>query len=226
MDAVQSIMFKHDPDFLVLVYTQLMMGFLFFQPAPKRIEIIGLGGGSLAKYCVKYLPEAHVIAIEINPKVIALRNQFSIPMDNERFQVVCANGADYVRDHVEKVDVLLVDGFKSHGQAASLCNTEFYANCYARLNDGGIMAVNFLQDGEHDDTYLSRIRDCFNDKVLQIDCKNRANKIAFAYKGDHFPPSPAYLQELIDVLSPKHRLPLHNIVEKIALSIQESVQPS
>jgi spermidine synthase len=77
--------------------------------------------------------------------VIALRNQFSIPPDNEHFKVICANGADYVRNHTEKVDALLIDGFKLNGQPESLSSADFYNNCYAKLNDGGVMAVNLYK---------------------------------------------------------------------------------
>ena len=55
---VQSAMSITDPYRLMLEYTQAMMGFLLFNPSPKTIEIIGLGGGSLAKYCHKFVPES------------------------------------------------------------------------------------------------------------------------------------------------------------------------
>ncbi|MGZ8163229.1 MAG: spermine/spermidine synthase domain-containing protein [Methylobacter sp.] len=224
MDAMQSAMIKDDPECLVLGYTHTMMGFLFFQPEPERIEMIGLGGGSLAKYCLRYLPDAHFTAIEINPKVIALRNQFSIPPDNEHFKVICAKGADYVRNHTEKVDVLLIDGFKLNGQPESLSSADFYNNCYAKLNDGGVMVVNLLADDNHYDTYTSRIRNSFKNKVLLVDAETQGNKIAFACKGDNFPPSFADIQKLVCALGPKHRLPLQSIAQKIFLSIRETAK--
>ncbi len=219
--AIQSLMIKNDPEFLALGYTKTMMGFLFFQPNPKSIAMIGLGGGALAKYCLRYLNDAHFTAIEINPKVIALRNQFSIPPDNERFKVICANGADYVRNHTEKVDVLLIDGFKLNGQPESLSSADFYNNCYAKLNDGGVMAVNLLKDCYYA-TYTSRIRSSFKNKVLLVDAETQGNKIAFACKGGNFPPSFADIQKLVCALGPKHRLPLQSIAQKIFLSIRET----
>ncbi|MGZ8174982.1 MULTISPECIES: spermine/spermidine synthase domain-containing protein [Methylobacter] len=226
MPSIQSIMIKNDPECLVLGYTQSMMGFLFFQPKPERIEMIGLGGGSLAKYCLRYLTDTHFTAIEINPKVIALRNKFSIPPDNERFKVICANGADYVRNRTEKVDVLLIDGFKLNGQPESLSSVDFYDNCYAKLNDGGVMVVNLLEDGSYYDTYTARILDSFKDQVLLVDAESRGNKIAFACKGDNFPPSLANIQKLVCALEPKHRLPVQNIAQKITLSIKETSKQS
>src|SRR3546814_9997105 len=69
---VQSIMSIDDPDRLMLDYTRQMMGFLLFNPSPQTIEMIGLGGGSLAKYCYKYLPDVSITAVEIDPEVIAV----------------------------------------------------------------------------------------------------------------------------------------------------------
>jgi spermidine synthase len=235
MEAVQSIMIKNDPECLVLLYTQLMMGFLFFQPKPQRIEMIGLGGGSLAKYCLRFLTDTHFTAIEINPKVIALRDEFSIPPDNERFKVICANGADYVRNCTKKVDVLLIDGFKLNGQPASLSSVDFYDNCYAKLNEGGVMVVNLLEDGSYYDTYTARIRGCFKDQVLLVDSESQGNKIDFAFKGNkivfackgnNFPPSLADIQKLVYALESKHRLPLQDIAQKITLSVREAFMQS
>src|SRR5664279_3917355 len=144
LTSIQSVMRKNDPDSLVLSYTRTMMGFLFFQPEPQRIAMIGLGGGSLAKYCIKYLPDAYFTAIEINAQVIALRDKFHIPADSNKFSVLHANGADYVANKSDKVDVLLIDGFDEDGHSAKLCSAGFYDNCYAKLRDGGVMVVNLL----------------------------------------------------------------------------------
>jgi len=63
--AIQSRMLRDAPDELVLGYTKAMMAFLLFHPAPARIAMIGLGGGSMAKYCLRYLPSVDFTAIEI-----------------------------------------------------------------------------------------------------------------------------------------------------------------
>ena len=44
---MQSEMSLKAPNDLAIRYTQKMMAFLLFQPRPKRIALIGLGGGSL-----------------------------------------------------------------------------------------------------------------------------------------------------------------------------------
>jgi spermidine synthase len=56
-DPLQSAMLIASPDSLALTYTQQMMSFLRFNSVPERILLLGLGGGSLAKYCYRHLPE-------------------------------------------------------------------------------------------------------------------------------------------------------------------------
>jgi len=219
-DAVQSAMVKDQPDLLALGYTKTMMGFLFFVPKPKRIVMIGLGGGSLAKYCLKYLPDAHFTAVEINPKVIALREQFHIPQDNHQFRVICANGADYIKDHAEKIDVLLVDGFKAHGQPDSLSSVDFYNHCYEKLSDTGVLVVNLVEDGDTHYEYAAKIRRCFKNRVLFVNAESRGNKIAFAFKEGTFPPSVDSMKEMIEQLDSNHKLPLKSILNKIMSSIK------
>ena len=215
MDSIQSVMRKHDPEHLVLGYTRTIMGFLFFQPEPERIAMIGLGGGSLAKYCARHLPDVHFTAVEINARVIALRDKFRIPPDSPNFNVLHADGADYVANHTEKVDVLLIDGFNEAGHPAELCSAAFFDNCYAKLQDGGVLAVNLLTNETEFDSCTSRIYDSFKDNVLLVDADTPGNTIAFAYKGSVFPQPHAELMESVRMLGPRHPLPLHHAAPKI-----------
>ncbi|MGZ8270812.1 MAG: fused MFS/spermidine synthase [Methylophilus sp.] len=226
LHTVQSVMLKSDPESLVLSYTRTMMGFLLFKPEPERIAMIGLGGGSLAKYCAKYLPDAHFTAVEINPHVISIRDKFHIPVDSKKFNILLADGAEYVANKIDKVDVLLVDGFNENGQPAKLCSAGFYDNCYAKLNEGGVMVVNLLGCNIKFGTFTSRIRDSFDDKVVVVDCGADSNKIAFAYKGKDFPISNAKLIERINILGSKHPIALHTTAQKIKQRLNAHIRHS
>src|SRR3954451_3704335 len=68
-DTVQSSMRLARPNDLELSYTRSMMGFLLFTPPPKEVLMIGLGGGSLAKFVYHRLPDAHTRVVEVNPRV-------------------------------------------------------------------------------------------------------------------------------------------------------------
>lgn len=184
--AVQSEMLFDAPDELIVGYTQTMMGFLLFQPAPSSIGMIGLGGGSLAKFCYRHLPDAIITVAEIDAEVIALRHEFCIPPDNERLKVHCVDGADFVSHAVDRFDVLLVDGFDKNGQPPQLCSQQFYDDCYQALTPGGILVVNLLADEEVTGLYLERLHAAFDDALIIIDALDSMNKVAFACRGKVF----------------------------------------
>src|SRR5512147_2347829 len=75
-DTIQSAMRIARPDDLELSYTRCMLAFLLFVPMPLHVLMIGLGGGSLAKYVLSRMPLTRVTAVEINPQVIAAARQF------------------------------------------------------------------------------------------------------------------------------------------------------
>lgn len=180
---IQSEMFKSDPNFLVLSYTRTMMSFLLFHKEPNRLSIIGLGGGSIPKWCFHELPTTDITAIEINPMVISLRDQFHIPADNDRFRVLCQDGADYVAHTQDLPDVLLVDGFDTHGQSPQLCSQKFYDDCFRALAPDGLLVVNLC--GHGDQLFLDRIRRSFDDRVLVVVPRaDGENRVVFALKGD------------------------------------------
>lgn len=183
---VQSAMSIDDPDRLILDYTRRMMGSLLFNPSPGAIEIIGLGGGSLAKYCHRYLPDTSIIAVEIDPDVIAVREQFFVPPESERFEIVCDDGAEFVRRDTRSCNILLVDGFDKDGQPAQLCSSKFYRDCHSRLKPGGILVVNLCDDHWKHTSILSRIRECF-ECTIDLPMKIGMNRIIFAFRDGRLP---------------------------------------
>ncbi len=156
-DAVQSSMRTNDPYFLDLEYTRMMMGFLLFNASPRRIAMIGLGGGSIAKFCHKYLLSEIQIA-EINVDVVQLRDTFAIPKDSYRFNIVLADGADFIYQNRD-FDVILVDGYDREGLPEALCTPSFYRNCHRALAPGGIAVFNLVPFSPR---YLERCSKIFN----------------------------------------------------------------
>src|SRR5260370_31251077 len=70
--STQSEMRLDDPVALVSEYTRKMMGFLLFRARPRRILMIGLGGGSLVQYWHTHLPTTHITPVEFDAQMIAL----------------------------------------------------------------------------------------------------------------------------------------------------------
>jgi spermidine synthase len=205
-ETIQSRMRREAPDELVLDYTRAMMAFLLFHPAPARIAMIGLGGGSMAKYCLRYLPEVDFTAIEINPEVIGFRSQFAIPEDCDRFRVICADGADWVRDESNEVDALIVDGFDASGQPPQLCSQDFYDRCYERLSETGVLVTNLWGSDLQYGACISRMRNSFDNQVVAVSSEDPENRIVFAVRGSGFPPEEKAFLRQASQLNAVHRL--------------------
>jgi spermidine synthase len=184
LEDVQSHMHILQPDDLALEYTRIMMGFLLHQPQPARIAMIGLGGGSLAKFCYRYLPDAVIEVVEINPHVVALRDTFSIPPDDHRFCVHLADGAEFVQTTLQKFDVLLADAFDVGGLPEALSTQQYYDDCYRLLQPGGMLVANLHGPKSEVDAVLARISTSFHGTVLPVPDPEATNRIAFAVKGD------------------------------------------
>lgn len=205
--SVQSEMRLDAPDELVLGYTRTIMAFLLFCPQPSSIAMIGLGGGSLAKYCRATLVDTLITIVEIDPKVIANRNRFFIPEDDEHFQVLCQDGADFVRTTAKRYDILLVDGFNAAGQAPQLGTQRFYSDCCQCLTPRGIMAVNLSDQAHSFDQLIARIRRSFDREVIAIEAEGSANKIVFAGRGNALNLSVSQLYQRLALL--ERHLPLN-----------------
>jgi spermidine synthase len=213
--SVQSEMDIDMPDELVIGYTRAMMSFLLLEPSPERIAMIGLGGGSMAKYCYRYLPDSTISVIEINPDVIALRNEFAIPVDDERFCVLQGDGAEWVGDPTLACDVLIVDGFDAVGLPAQLSSQRFYDDCFAALADDGILVVNLWGGYPHYNTYLARIHTSFSNRVLIVDASDSVNKIILALKNPQFPPLASTIRHHAQLLSLSHPVNFKNKSNKL-----------
>jgi spermidine synthase len=183
ISEIQSRMELSQPDALNLEYTRTMMGFLLFDAAPERVGMVGLGGGSLAKFCYRQLATAKISVAEINPYVIALRDEFSVPPDGERFSVIQADGADFVRAFPEQFNVLLIDGYDSKGLPRALSSQRFYVDCFRALAPNGIMAVNLHSDHSGYEQHIDRIKRSFDGAVLLVEDRREGNSIVFARKG-------------------------------------------
>src|SRR5882757_4409269 len=131
--TVQSAMHREHPDRVILAYTRKMMAFLLFNRTPARILLLGLGGGSLAKFCYRRLPYTSITTVEVNRDVIALREEFRIPRDDDRFRVICADAADYMAQLGLSQDVILADACDPEGIAPKLNAIEFYQDAHRCL---------------------------------------------------------------------------------------------
>ena len=183
LDNVQSVMRLDDPDALCLAYTRKMMAFLLFNSEPRHILQLGLGGGSLAKFCYRHLPGAAITVSEIDPNVLALREEFHVPLDDQRFRVVQGNGVEYIaRRDSGREDVILVDACDRAGLSPTLATSDLYPNLRRRLSVNGVLVMNLCGDETDVEGHIARIRGVFGQRLITLPAKEDGNLIVLGFR--------------------------------------------
>jgi spermidine synthase len=184
-DTIQSSMRLSRPYDLELAYTRSMMAFLLFLPAPRSVLMIGLGGGSVAKFMHYRMPDVRIEVVEINGEVVSIaRHCFKLPPDDARLRVTVADGAEFIAQRGPRADIVMVDGYDGESQAEALSTRTFYQSCHARLADPGVMVVNLWSGDRQFSEALARIRDAFPGGHLCLPAEKPGNVIVFAFRGD------------------------------------------
>jgi spermidine synthase len=182
---IQSEMLLARPAALVLDYARAMMAFVLFVPQPRHIVMVGLGGGSLAKFCYRHFPAARITVIELRADVIALREQFAIPPDDGRLRVVHADAARHLATLAGQADVLLVDGFDAAGLPPALADAVFYRDCRRALRPGGVLVVNVFSYDPRYRAILDALAVQFDGRLCWLDGVAGNNRIVHALNATH-----------------------------------------
>ncbi len=182
-NTIQSSMRLDCPEELVLSYSRAMMAWLLFADAPAHITQIGLGGGSFARWIDAYLPDTRQTAVDINPQVVAVaRSLFELPPEDDgRFEIVLADGAQYVKTLLGGTDVLLVDGFDGEQIIDDLVSAEFFADCRRALSDNGVFVTNWWSGDKRYPRFVADLRRMFDGRVWEVPAETHGNVAVMAF---------------------------------------------
>jgi spermidine synthase len=154
-DYTESVVNLREPDDLPVRYTRMMTIAAIYPPAPKKLLMIGLGGGSISTYLGRAIPDVTIDNIEIDPGVIAAAKKYFGLRENARMHFMTGDGRVMLKRGKEQYDLILVDAFRGGYVPFHLLTREFYTLLKQHLAPAGAVAFNV-----HDGTklYLSTIR--------------------------------------------------------------------
>ena len=205
-ETVQSSMNVDYPAELVLSYSRAMMAWLLFVENVRHITQIGLGGGSFVRWIDAHLPEVAQTAVEINPQVISVaRGLFELPFEGEKFEIIEADGAEYIKTLRGGTDVLLVDGFDGVQIIDALVAEPFFADCRTALSDNGIFVTNWWSGDKRYPLFLQRLAQVFEQRVLCVPAETHGNMAVLAFQ-NQVPQPLAALQKKAAKLSEQYGL--------------------
>ncbi|MEK9952003.1 MAG: spermidine synthase [Curvibacter sp.] len=210
---IQGSMDTRDPTKLVHEYIQRMMAWLLFvepDTVTKRQALqLGLGAGSLTKFCAKVL-RMKATAIELNPGVLhACRGWFKLPADTARMQVILADAAEEIRrpHWLGAVDALQVDLYDREAAAPVLDSPAFYADCRRLLTEDGCMTVNLFGRSSSFVRSVDRIAAAFGrEAVWAFKATREGNTVVLAQRNPSRP-ARAVLAERAEIIQTRWGLP-------------------
>lgn len=175
--ARQSSQSLDDPNQFVFSYTKLMMGALYLNPAPRRILIVGLGGGMLPTALSQILPDAAIDVVEIDPAVVRVARRFFGFDPGQRVRIIEEDGREFVQQagqSRQRYDLIMLDAFDHEYIPEHLRTQEFLIETKALLTADGVLAANTFSCSHlyhHESTtYEAVFGEFYN---LRIEYRNR-----------------------------------------------------
>ncbi len=183
-EAKQSSMLRRDPTQLALSYTRAMCAALLFHQTPKRVLLVGLGGGSLAKFLLQHFPYCHIDAVEFRPEVHKVAQQFFELPDTPQLQLFYEDAGSFMRNAATEqgaYDLMFVDAFLDRGIAYSVIGMSFFDACRERLSPTGVLSMNLWSDDRiHSKDFIDDMAASFSKQVLRLPVEGKANVIGIA----------------------------------------------
>ena len=143
----ESIANLEDPDDLPLRYSQVMTAAALLYPSePKRILMIGLGGGSISTYYGRAMPDVQIDTVELDQRVIDVAKQLFALRESPRVRYLAADGRVFLNRSKDLYDLILLDAYRGGYVPFHLLTKEFYTLVKNRLTPGGAVAFN-VHDG-------------------------------------------------------------------------------
>ncbi len=119
---------------------------IFAHGNAKQVLIVGGGDGGMIREVLKHASVEQATMVEIDNDVIEMAKQY-LPkhsagaFDDERANIVIADGMDFVRETDQRFDVIISDSTDPMGPGEVLFTDNFYSACKKILNPGGIMVT-------------------------------------------------------------------------------------
>ncbi|WP_240359330.1 spermidine synthase [Pyxidicoccus trucidator] len=145
LGASQSVVWPGFPLRLESDYTRAMVAALAFVEEPRRILVVGVGGGAIPMFLRAVLPQAHIDAVDIHPEVLEVARRYFGFREDAALHSHVADARRFLETPGLPYDAILLDAFDPRGIPPVLATREFLLATRARLAPGGVVVGNVLR---------------------------------------------------------------------------------
>ena len=177
---IESIVDPEDELDLPVYYTQSMTVGLAYAPALENAAIIGLGGGRTAWYHHKSVPDLHFTAVELDPAVAQIADQFFKVRPEKNFDINIMDGRVWLTKSNDTFDLILIDAYRGPFVPFHLLTKEFYQEVAKHLRPGGVAVQNVEPSTMLFDSAVATIGAAFDNLDFY---EGKGNIVIVAYDG-------------------------------------------
>jgi spermidine synthase len=138
----QSVVKPGDPDYLALPYARAAFAGLALCGEPRRVLVVGLGGGTLPMFLHKHYPEATIDAVDIDPEVVDVAKRFFGFDEDEFMRAHVGDGRQFIEQFRQPYDAIFLDAFGGDSVPAHLTTQEFLRAVRRAVKPDGVVVGN------------------------------------------------------------------------------------
>jgi len=138
----QSVVKVRDPGHLELPYARVLPACLALVRNPRRVLIIGLGGGTLPRFFHAHFPQMTMDVVELDPDVVNVAKEYCGFEEDARMHVFVEDGRDFIEGAAGGYDVIILDCFDAEAIPPHLATLEFLSAVRRALTPEGIVVAN------------------------------------------------------------------------------------
>jgi spermidine synthase len=179
--ARQSVVKVGDPDHIELPYAQAMPVGLALVEEPKRVLIVGLGGGTIPSFLHKHYPKTLIDVVDIDPDVVDAAKRFFGFREDATLRAHVADGRRFIEQSPNRYDIIFLDAFGAENIPYHLATREFLQAVRRALTPGGIVVGNVWSRYSNPlyDSMVRTYQDVF-DELCILDVRDSGNRIFIA----------------------------------------------
>jgi len=115
---------------------------------PKRVLMLGLGGGSTQRSYQHYYTNVLVETVELDPMVVKIAKDFFQVKESPQHKIHLADGRVFLKRTTSKFDTIIMDAYTTSRYGSSLpphlTTKEFFVLVSEHLSTNGVLAYNVI----------------------------------------------------------------------------------
>lgn len=171
------------PHVLQHEYTQAMMLALLDQ-SPKRVCILGLGGGALLHALNKAISGLHVTAVELRQEIVDVANEFFRLPRSKKIEIITQDALEFIElNKSKKFDILFTDLYQHFGMDQRVATEHFISNAKKQIKESGMLVLNCWEEHQ----YHHDLKECLKREFVSVSALDTGcgNWVVFATNAPH-----------------------------------------